>query len=198
MNAPASTESPEDDWAESEYSSLIKHFEEIYKLSAASITAVVAGAGAVLAYGGVSILNLAIVCLLIFLWFFAFLKPIFRYTYDVLDRLAELEEAAHRRGHFFKWREGVRSDTWGITHTGTFAWRMLLVGVVVGFLILAVSAMRGDNLFPPPVEISISRKTEHGEILIKSTARGQDAKAAAEEMLRRVQALKTDVAAPAN
>ena len=77
----------EDKWHEGEYQSLVKHFEEIYKISVTSITLLITGGGAAIAYGGATTISGGIICLLFLIWYFSWTKIIRKYTYSVVCRL---------------------------------------------------------------------------------------------------------------
>lgn len=186
----------EDKWRETEYQSLVRHFEEIYKLSVASVAALVAGCGAVLAYGGVSAANLGIVCLLILLWNWEFLNPIRRYTLHVLSRLADLETAARRQGHFYGWRQGVQSDRYRTSHTGTLPWTILAVMAGIGAVALFFSAWLGYNPFPPSVEVSVVAKTGSGDVQLKSAFRQRELVAGTDNLMRYVRELGAGKSGP--
>jgi hypothetical protein len=185
----------ENKWREGEYQSLIKHFEEIYKLSATSVTVLVAASGAVIAYGGVTAINGGIVCLLIILWYYAFIITIRRYTFHVLERLAQLEEETKHPGHFFGWKVRVDKDTLGAWHTGRFAWDIFVVLAFIVGPICFIAAAMGYNALPPPIEASVHARSGNVDVQLKAVLRDHELPKGLEKLLQ--QARNLTAAAPA-
>jgi hypothetical protein len=196
MRVIASTETKaHDKWRQGEHQALIKHFEEIYKLGATSITVVIAACGAVLAYAGVTPVNLLAACLLIILWFLAFMMPLQRYTLHVVGRLAAIEDDARRRGHFHGWKALVDADKRGIATTGTLFWKVFAWVVVLGAFVCVGYMLFVGWEFSRPIEVTVATKAGQIDIQLKATARENELKARTESLLKHAQALNAGAAA---
>lgn len=182
-------------WSSTEFQALVKHFEEIYKLSATSLTVLFAGCGAVFAYGGVTTINIGITGLLILLWYFSYFLPVSIYTLRVVTRLSQIETQVRRPGHFAYWKGKLDQDTWGARYGGTLAWRVAILATMIGTGVSFHAAYNGHIGFSPPVEVVVEGTAAGAKIQLKSSFRDGELKSGSERLLAHAKALGVQDAA---
>jgi hypothetical protein len=170
-------------WSSSEYQALLKHFEEIYKLSATSLTVLFAGCGAVLAYGGVTTINTGISGLLVLLWYFLYFLPVRLYTARIVTRLSQIETNVRQPGHFVHWKGNLDGDRHGAKYGGTLPWHVAMVLVSIGTATSFYAAYNGYVGFAPPVEVVIEGTTGGAKVQLKASFRDVELKSGSEKLL---------------
>lgn len=182
-------------WSSSEYQALVKHYEEIYKLSATSLTVLFAGCGAVFAYGGVTTINIGITGLLILLWYFSYFLPVSLYTLRVVTRLSQIETQVRQPGHFAYWKSKLDQDTLGARYGGTLAWRVAILAILIGTAVSFHAAWNGHIGFSPPVEVVVEGTSGGAKIQLKSSFRDGELKTGSDRLLAHVKGLGAQDAA---
>lgn len=182
-------------WREIEYQALTKHFEEIYKLGATTATVVVTGCGAVFAYAGISFFSFALAGILVGLWFAAFLYPVFSYTVNVLTRLAKIEDDAGQTGHFSTWRKELDTRR-GVWLAGSRPLKLMAVSAAVVTVLSLLAWLKGLSPTAKTIDVTLSEKTPHGEIVLKSSVKPDQLATETTTLSRQLEDFRTRVAPP--